>query len=74
MYFFYLVLILDFFIYFISFLRLYGALGVGTIELNDAAAKLGLDLIFLIINSHIFIFSICNFFCCFHLFILCLVA
>jgi hypothetical protein len=60
--FFYLILILDFSIYFISFLRLYGALGLGTIELNDAAAKLGLDLIFLIINSHIFIFSICNFF------------
>jgi hypothetical protein len=30
------------------------------IELNNAAAKLGLDMIFLI-NSHIFIFSICNF-------------
>jgi hypothetical protein len=48
-------------IYFISFLRLYGALDVGTIKLNDAAVKLGLDLIFLIINSHIFIFFICNF-------------
>jgi hypothetical protein len=60
--FFYLVLILDFSIYFISFLRLYGALGMGTIKLNDVAAKLGLDLIFLTINSHIFIFSICNLF------------
>jgi hypothetical protein len=60
--FFYLVLILDFSIYFISFLRLYGALGVGTIELNDGTAKLVLDLIFLIINFHIFIFFICNFF------------